>query len=55
MFISRKIIKNLENRLSSLERELDSVKASLSQKDTALDKDEISYKEVLEQWLNGKE
>lgn len=55
MFIIRKIIKNLESRLSTLEAELENIKTALPQKDTTADKNEISYKEVLEQWLNGKE
>ncbi len=50
MFISKKIFKKFEERLSLVEERLNSIEKSK----TADPVDEISYKEVIDEWLNGK-
>lgn len=50
MFISKKKFKEIEERIVSLENEV----KLLQNVKTADPVDEISYKEVIDQWLNGK-
>lgn len=50
MFIKKKKLIELENRLTLLERKLFELKTS----QTTDPVDEMSYKEVLDEWLNGK-
>lgn len=50
MFIKKKKLIELENRLILLERKISEIK--LSQRTDPVD--EMSYKEILDEWLNGK-
>lgn len=50
MFISKKKIKEIEDKIAYLEKKL----INLENKKTADPVDEISYKEVVDEWLNGK-
>lgn len=50
MFISKKKLQEIENKLACLEKKL----ICLEGKKTADPVDEISYKEVVDEWLNGK-
>ncbi len=50
MFKTKKKLIELENRLILLERELSSHKTSKNPDPV----DEMSYKEILDEWLNGK-
>ncbi|MBR2944270.1 MAG: hypothetical protein IKC16_04190 [Clostridia bacterium] len=50
MFISKKKLQEIENKLARLEKKL----VCLESKKTADPVDEISYKEVVDEWLNGK-
>ena len=52
MFNSKKI-KELEARISALERQFTSVLSPQGAKDGS-GSTEISYEEVIDQWLNGK-
>lgn len=49
MFRLKKKIKSLEARISSLEKRLDTSEPSCK-----VNEDGASYKEVIEEWLNGK-
>ncbi len=48
-----KLLKEMEDRLCALEAEFNSILSSLSQKEREL-KGELSYEEVIDLWLNGK-
>lgn len=50
MFISKKKFKEIEARIALLENKL----KLLQNVKTADPVDEISYKEVIDEWLNGK-
>lgn len=48
-----KQLKEMEDRLSALEKEFNSVLSALAQ-GTGEQKEELSYEEVIDLWLNGK-
>ena len=48
-----KLLKEMDERLSALEREFNSVLSSLTEKEEGENK-ELSYEEVIDIWLNGK-
>ena len=50
MFIKKKKLIEFENRLILLERKL--LESKMSKKTDPVD--EMSYKEILDEWLNGK-
>lgn len=50
MLKSKKILIEIQNKVASLEKRV----KSLENKKTSDPVDEISYKEVVDEWLNGK-
>lgn len=51
MLISKKKLIEIKNKIHALEKRLE----SLENRKTADPVDEISYKEVVDEWLNGKQ